>query len=160
SGGIVNGDINTDTIPVVGNGLSLLGLDATLNSTAQIAGDFGTLAATGTTTIQKLNLDIAGIPVDLSAFVGVNVAPNTSVNLAVLGIANASLILNEQNIGVGSSSISVNAFHLSLNLANISGQVILGHSQASMVATAVPEPSSTALIATACLPVLASLVVR
>lgn len=148
SGGIVDGGVDMVTLPVLGPGITLLGIDATLNSTAQISGDFGSLAAVGTTTIQDLDLIISAIPVDLSAYVNVPVAPNTNVNLAVLGILNASLILNEQLIAGDQSSIVVNAFHLNVNVANsIVAQVILGHSQAQMTAAPIPEPSAAALAA-------------
>lgn len=145
SGGVVGAGVNMVTLPVLGPGLTLLGLNATLGSTAQISGNFGSLAAVGTTTIQNLGLTVSGIPVNLSAYVNVPIAPNTSVNLAALGIANASLILNEQIIAGDQSSIVVNAFHLNVNVANsIVAQVILGHSQAQMTAI-VPEPSSALL---------------
>lgn len=148
SGGIVDGGIDVVTLPIAGPGVTLLGLDATLSSTAQISGDFGSLAAVGTTTIQDLDLVLNAIPVDLSAYVNVAVAPNTSVNLAALGIANASLILNEQIIAGDQSSIVVNAFHLNVNIANsIVAEVILGHSQAQMTARPIPEPSAVALAA-------------
>lgn len=143
SGGVVGANINTATLPILPPGITLLGINGTLSSTAQVAGDFGSLVATGTTTIQNLGLTISGIPVDLSPFLNVAVAPNTSVNLAALGIANASLILNEQIIAGDQSSISVNAFHLNVNLANsVVAQVILGHSQAQMTSVAVPEPTT------------------
>lgn len=121
-----------------------MGLDGTLSSTAAITGDYGNLVATGSTTIQALNLIISGTSINLASYVGVNVAPNTSVNLAALGILNASLILNEQIIAPDQSSITVNAFHLDLNLLNIGGEVILGHSHASV--TTIPEPSSILLL--------------
>lgn len=148
SGGVVGAGVNAVTLPVLGPGLTLLGVNGTLSSTAQIAGDFGSLTATGATTIQSLGLTISGIPVNLSAYVNVPIAPNTSVNLAALGIANASLILNEQIVAGDQSSIAVNAFHLNVNVANsIVAQVILGHSQAQMTATAVPEPATVSIAA-------------
>lgn len=146
SGGVVGADLNVNTIPALGGGITLLGLDGTLSSTAQISGNTGTLVAVGTTTIENLALTLNAINVPLGAYVGVNVAPNTSVNLAVLGIANASLILNEQIIAGDNSSITVNAFHLSVNIANaITTNVILGHSQVQMVTGPIPEPASMML---------------
>jgi hypothetical protein len=143
SGGVVGADISAVTLPFLGPGLTILGLDGTLSSTASISGDWGTLVAMGSTTIESVGLTISGIPVNLSAYVNVPIAPNTSVNLAALGILNASLILNEQIIAPDNSSIEVNAFHLTLGLLNIGGEVILGHSQVSM--TAIPEPGSMLL---------------
>jgi hypothetical protein len=147
SGGVVGADVDLVTVPILGPGVSLLGLDATLSSTAQITGEHGSLAATGNTTIENLGLSIGLINVPLGAYVGVNVAPNTSVNLAALGILNASLILNEQIIAGDNSSITVNAFHLSLNIGNAAAtSVILGHSQASVVTSPVPEPSTLMIV--------------
>lgn len=146
SGGVVGADLNVNTIPTLGGGVTLLGLDGTLSSTAQISGNTGTLVAAGTTTIENLALTLNAINVPLGAYVGVNVAPNTSVNLAALGILNASLILNEQIIAGDNSSITVNAFHLSVNIANaITTNVILGHSQVQMVTGPIPEPTSIVL---------------
>jgi hypothetical protein len=146
SGGVVGAGVNAVTLPVLGPGLTLLGINGTLSSTAQVAGDFGSLVATGTTTIQSLGLTISGIPVNLSAYVNAPIAPNTSVNLAALGIANASLILNEQIVAGDQSSLTVNAFHLNVNVANsIVAQVILGHSQAQMTAAAIPEPATVGM---------------
>jgi hypothetical protein len=151
SGGVDGAQIGLNTIPILGGGITLLGINATLNSTAQITGDFGSLAASGTTTIQNLGLTINAIPVNLTAFVGVNVAPNTSVNLALLGIANSSLILNEQLIAPNQTSIIVNAFHLTVNLASlIAADVVLGHSQVAV--TAVPEPATLAFMGLALVP--------
>jgi hypothetical protein len=148
SGGVVGAGVNAVTLPVLGPGLTLLGINGTLSSTAQVAGDFGSLTALGTTTIQSLGLTISGIPVNLSAYVNVPIAPNTSVNLAALGIANASLILNEQIVAGDQSSIAVNAFHLNVNVANsIVAQVILGHSQSQMTAVAIPEPATVGMAA-------------
>ena len=147
SGGIVGADIGAVTLPIIGNGLTILGLNGTLSSTAQISGDFGSLVATGTTTIESLSLTLAGTVVSLAPYVGVNVAPNTIVDLSGLGILNATLILNEQNVAPDNSSIAVNALRLTTNLLNIGGEIILGHSQCS-VAT-VPEPVGGLLALTA-----------
>lgn len=148
SGGVVGANIGTNTLPVIPPGVTLLGLNGTMSSTAQIVGDFGSLAATGTTTIQSLGLTINGISVNLSPYVGVAVPANTSVNLAALGIANSTLILNEQIIAGDQSSITVNALRLSVNLVNlITANVVLGHSQAQVTATAVPEPACLSLLA-------------
>lgn len=155
SGSVIGADLNLNTLPIFGNGITLLGLDATLGSTAMITGDHGSLVATGTTTIENLALMINAINVPLSAFVNVNVAPNTSVNLAALGIANASLILNEQLIAGDNSAITVNAFHLSVNIANaITADVILGHSQVQVATSPVPEPYAVTLTMLAAIPAL------
>lgn len=153
SGGVVGAGVNVNTIPILGGGITLLGLDATMNSTAQISGDYGSLVATGSTVFESLNLVISGLPVDLSAYVGVAVAPNTGIDLSLLGLANATLILNEQIVAPDSSSIVVNGLRLNLNLLNIGGEVILGHAQANVVA--VPEPTTGLLLGLALLPAAA-----
>jgi hypothetical protein len=62
-----------------------------------------------------------------------NPPPNTSIDLAALGIANASLVLNEQTIsgdGVTSGGLATNALHLSLDAVGglISADVVIAHS--------------------------------
>jgi len=63
-------------------------------------------------------------------------APNTAIDLAPLGIAGATLILNERTIGgdgVNTSSIASNAMHLTLASAGvITADVALGHSEAKL----------------------------
>jgi hypothetical protein len=152
SGGIVGADIGAVTLPLLGPGLTILSLNGTLNSTAQITGDFGSLVATGTTTIESLGLTIGGTVVNLAPYVGVAVAPNTSINLAGLGILNTTLILNDQIVAPDNSSITVNALRLTTNLLNISGEVILGHSQAS-VSAIVPEPAAAMLMILGLIPI-------
>lgn len=61
SGGVVGADLNVNTIPALGGGITLLGLDGTLSSTAQISGNTGTLVAVGTTTIENLALTLNAI---------------------------------------------------------------------------------------------------
>ena len=106
--------------------------------------------ASGGANFPLLDLKIGTINVDLSPYLGAfaNVAPNSSVDLAALGIASATLLLNEQTIAADNSSISINAFDLSLSNSEITTKVILGHAQASM--TAVPEPSTAALLVIGC----------
>ncbi|HEX4412650.1 MAG TPA: choice-of-anchor P family protein, partial [Lacipirellulaceae bacterium] len=88
-----------------------------------------------------LGLTINGIGINLAPFVGVPVAANTSINLAILGIEHSTLILNEEVVAPDQHSISVNALHLSLNLPNlIIANIVIGRSQAQM--TAIPEPAS------------------
>jgi hypothetical protein len=150
TGGVVDAAVGVNTLPFLGGGITLLGLDATLQSSASVSGDFGSLSAIGNTTITDLDLVINSIVVDLSAYVNVAVAPNTMVDLSALGILNATLILNEQIIAADNSSIVVNGLRLSLNLIDsITADVILAHSQAQLTATpnapgggAVPEPAT------------------
>jgi hypothetical protein len=66
-------------------------------------------------------------------------APNTTIDLAPLGIAGATLILNERTIGgdgVDMSSMTSNAMHLTLSSAGlITADVALGHSEAKLDCT-------------------------
>lgn len=65
--------------------------------------------------------------------------PNTSIDLAALGIVGATLILNEQTIGgdgVDMGSMSSNALHLTLNTADvITADIVIGHSEARLDCT-------------------------
>lgn len=62
--------------------------------------------------------------------------PNTAIDLSVLGIAGATLVLNERTVegdGVNSLSLSTNALHLTLNVVGlVTADVIVGHSDASL----------------------------
>jgi hypothetical protein len=66
-------------------------------------------------------------------------APNTSIDLSALGIAGATLILNERTItgdGIAMSSMVSNALRLSLNVAGlVTADVVLGHSEAKLDCT-------------------------
>lgn len=139
-------------------GLSVLNLSATtIQSTASISGDYGSLAASGGTTIEGLSLN--GITIlDLSP-------PANNVLLDLLGIR---VVLNEQIIsgdGISSKDFAVNALHVSFEnvlglldgtLGLINGDIIIGHSEASMMAgpttpngpgpSEVPAPASLLLL--------------
>jgi len=84
-------------------------------------------------TLTGLGISILGIPVpDLP----LNPPPNTVVDLAQLGIADVTLILNERTIGgdgVTNASLSTNAIHLTLNVAGvITGDVVFAHSDSTL----------------------------
>jgi len=68
-----------------------------------------------------------------------NPPPNTTVDLAQLGIVGATLVLNEQTItgdGVNMSSISSNALHLTLSSAGvITADVTIGHTDSTLDCT-------------------------
>lgn len=65
-----------------------------------------------------------------------NPAPNTPIDLDVLGIVGATLILNEQTRsgdGVHSLSTATNALHLTLDVAGlVTAEVVIAHSEASL----------------------------
>jgi hypothetical protein len=80
--------------------------------------------------LDDLQIKILGITVPN---LPLNPPPNTSIDLAALGIANASLVLNEQTTsgdGVTSGGIATNALHLSLDAVGglISAEVVIAHS--------------------------------
>jgi hypothetical protein len=86
--------------------------------------------------LQGMGLSVMGTPVPN---IPSNPAPNTSIDLSALGIAGATLILNEQTIGgdgVDMSSVSTNAVHLNLNVAGlITADVVIGHSDSELDCT-------------------------
>jgi hypothetical protein len=84
-------------------------------------------------TLGGLGISILGIAIpDLP----LNPPPNTGIDLSALGIAGATLVLNEQTFGgdgVTSASKSSNALHLTLDVAGlITADVIVAHSDASL----------------------------
>jgi len=66
-------------------------------------------------------------------------APNTAIDLASLGIAGATLILNERAVGgdgVNTASLSTNAMHLTLNVAGlVTTDVVFAHSDSKLDCT-------------------------
>ncbi|HEY0178480.1 MAG TPA: choice-of-anchor P family protein [Dokdonella sp.] len=87
-------------------------------------------------TLGNLHVSILGIDVpDLP----LNPAPNTSIDLDALGIAGASLILNEQTTGGdGTTQLTraSNALHLTLNVVDlITADVVVAHSEAGIDCT-------------------------
>lgn len=96
------------------------------------SGDPGGLPPTGASLID-MQLGVLGINVpDLP----LNPAPNTAIDLGALGIAGATLVLNEQvrsGDGVNSLAVASNAVHLSLNVAGlVTADVIIAHSGVSL----------------------------
>lgn len=95
-------------------------------------GGFGGLPPTGAELIDVqlsvLGIDVPALPLDPD--------PNTAIDLDVLGIAGATLILNEQTrSGDGMSSLAVgsNALHLALDVAGlVTADVIVAHSAVSL----------------------------
>lgn len=87
-------------------------------------------------TFDGLGISILGIPVpDLPD----HPPPNTAIDLGALGIAGATLVLNEQVIGgdgVNMASQSTNAIHLTLDLPGVvSSDVTLAHSDSALDCT-------------------------
>jgi len=133
-------------VPLVGLGITADNLTST--STASIAAN-GSLVGTNASTITNLGISgsiLGALSLDLSALA--NAGPNT-VALDLLGL---KLVLNEQSQTFVNSRdlfVQTNAIHLTLSNfvyggSILSGEVILGHSQAEV--SAVPEPASWAMM--------------
>lgn len=132
------------------NDLSLLlnsfGIDlqaTTVQSTAAVTGEFGTFSAVGTTTFEDLMLN--GV-----ASLFVTPMPNT-ILLALPGL---TITLNKQITSgnlPGSFGIGVSAIHADFNnflapdLSLVNGDIIISHSQASMMGV-VPEPETYTML--------------
>lgn len=133
----------------------------TVKSTASVSGDFGALTPTGETILDGVELSIAGKRIALIDIP----APNTVVDLSLLGLAGSSLILNEQILtgdGVSELGLVVNAIHLSFNtflhgFFSLTGDIIISHAQAQITAepgqaaapvalATIPEPGTLALL--------------
>ena len=138
-------------------GLSnLLSISATTIESSSQANSVGGLDASGTTTIEGLNLGgtlLGSLLLDSSLFVNPN--PNT----VLLNLGGLSIILNEQTMlgdGVNSLGIETNALRIGfdnflLGTGVVNGDIIVGNSQAFATVThpgtgAVPEPATWAMM--------------
>ncbi|MFG0267909.1 MAG: PEP-CTERM sorting domain-containing protein [Rhodopirellula sp. JB055] len=120
--------------------------------TSAVDGDFGSLSPTGTMDVTNLQISVSGVQV--GATLNGSIAANTGIDLSsVLG--GASLILNEQLLtgdGISSSGLATNAISLRLTdvgvagVGELDGNVFVGLTNAGLQASAVPEPSSLALL--------------
>ena len=129
----------------------------TIGSTSISSGQYSALNSVGTSVLEGLVISISGVNITIP----VNPAPNTLLVLAGLGIdpnivANLSIMLNEQlptGNGIGTSGISTNALHISINALNLglisglNGDIVVGKSTSSL--TAIPEPSALAMVVSA-----------
>jgi len=149
---VANASISLLT-PLIGNPLLSITVGA-IHQNATASGDFGSMSAFGSLTIEDLVVKLAGVTV--YSLLGVNnVAANFQVVNASLAGAGISLYLNQQTPITGPflEGISTNALHLSFNaslagLASAQGDVILGHAEAvqGYAPNAVPEPASIAMM--------------
>lgn len=84
-------------------------------------------------TLGGLQISILGIAVPE---LPLNPPPNTTIGLPDLGIAGATLVLNEQTVsgdGVNNIAKTSNAVHLSVNVAGlITAEVVIAHADASL----------------------------
>lgn len=122
----------------------VLGLSATtLSSSALVSGDQGMFTATGSSIIEGASLNLAGL--DLITLDG-NAAPNTLVDpLGSLSLLGLTVVLNEQVSSCSQTEcdIAVNALHMifndfALGTELLNGEIIFGHSEASLSAVPVP----------------------
>ena len=128
----------------------LLTLDiSVLTADASVTGDYGSLAATGSSTIVGGSLFVLGD--------GTMTFPaGPAANTFVINIAGLSLVLNEQTVdcagpvaGTDSCSIGVNVAHLEVSKTigthMIDASVFVGHAEANQVAV-IPEPTTALLM--------------
>ncbi|WP_423822530.1 hypothetical protein V5738_01005 [Salinisphaera sp. SPP-AMP-43] len=114
----------------------------TITSSANISGDYGSIDPMGSSNLANASLSVAGQTIDLDA----NAAANTAILPGLLNPLGLSLVLNEQTMsddGSGNASMITNALHLSFNdallgLGVLNGDIVIGHSQASLSAIANP----------------------
>lgn len=114
----------------------------TITSSANISGDYGSIDPVGSSNLANASLSIAGQRIDLDA----NAAANTAILPGLLNPLGLSLVLNEQTMsddGNGNASMITNALHLSFNdallgLGVLNGDIVIGHSQASLSAVTAP----------------------
>ena len=129
-----------------------------INVTSAVNGEFGSLDSVGTMNVEDLVIRVGNSVV---ATLDGTIAPNTGINLSVssgglpLDIEGASLILNEQvTTGDGTSSLGLATNAISLRfietevtgVGELNGSVLVGQTTAGLQASAVPEPSSLALL--------------
>ncbi|MCC9655242.1 PEP-CTERM sorting domain-containing protein [Rhodopirellula halodulae] len=149
-------DLSIGDLPVAADVLSITADTITVSSA--VNGDFGSLSSSGMMNVANLQVLVNGTQVGLNldgdlTLTG-DIAPNTTVDLSsVLG--GATLILNEQSlVGDGTSSLSLDTNAINLQLTNVGvtgvgeldGSVLVGSTNASLNASAVPEPSSLAVL--------------
>jgi hypothetical protein len=157
---------------IITNPPSLITLSATsIETMATISGDYGSFTATGTAVLADFALSAnGGASVGLSglsqigggsltagihfnATTGEILVPNLQIDLAALGILNATLILNRQVTTIdtaGQRDLEVTAIALDVNstvntVPGVSVDLDLAKSSAQL--TAVPEPELPAMLA-------------
>jgi hypothetical protein len=120
--------------------VTLLGISGDLSSSATVSGDFGALAATGSSSFTAVQITVNNVTFSLD--------PNYAANTQVYNSGGILIIANEQIVGgdgISLRTLTTNALRVSLTVAGVvTGSVILGQSQAAL--TAVPEPGTAALL--------------
>ncbi|WP_177433203.1 VPLPA-CTERM sorting domain-containing protein [Thiohalobacter thiocyanaticus] len=125
----------------------------TISSTATVTGEPGGFTATGTTTLENASLDVAGLSL-LGIGLGLDgmLVAEPDPNLVVLAAAGITVTLNRQLVN-GEAGGSCAASHCDISVDAIAvtfedfllgsggllnGELVLGHSQASLSAVPVP----------------------
>jgi hypothetical protein len=123
----------------------LLTLSATtIQSTAAVSGACGALTASGGAVFE--NAQVGGV---LGA--GLQIDPNPAANQVLLDLLGIRVVVNEQipsGDGVLTRGLEVNALHVSLNVSLLaigvlSGDIVIGHSEAAVQCTSVPTATPT-----------------
>ena len=116
---------------------------AEVSGASSITGDSGSFAAGGSVTLTGLQVTINGAAVNLN--LPANVPPNTMVNLAPLGLAGATLYLNEvatTGNSTGALATSRTALRLKFTgvqvgiLGILNGEISIGHTEARLASDA------------------------
>jgi hypothetical protein len=153
SGTAVVNNLNLGVLGGLVGGNSLLGLTATtITANSTVTGHFGALGADPSSgaTITNLALSILGTSVTIPA----TIAPNTTLNVNTI-LGGVSIILDEQIIsGNGTSGFMLTTNAIDIHFLNVgvsglgtlNGQIVIDHTEAQLSASAVPEPTSLALV--------------
>ncbi|MEO9930887.1 PEP-CTERM sorting domain-containing protein [Rhodopirellula bahusiensis] len=148
-------DLSIGELPVLADVLSITADAITVSSV--VDGDFGALSPVGTMNVTNFRVFVNGAQV--GALLNGDITADFDFGLSTF-LGGATLTLNEQNIvgdGISSSSLETNAINLQLinvgvpAVGAIDGNVLVGLTGASLQASAVPEPSSLAILSAASL---------
>lgn len=146
TGAVATATINDLDTQLVGALIAeLLTIGATtVQSTASIEGDCGALTASGGAVFEDAQIGgvIGG---------GQAIPDNPQANLVLLDTLGIRVVVNEQIVtgdGVLTRGLEVNALHISidvslLGIGALSGDIVLGHSEAAVECSSVPTPTPT-----------------
>jgi hypothetical protein len=153
----------TPISPAISITLMTLGVNQIVSS-ADVTGDFPTLIPTGSTDLARFILDFPFLPgVGPFTYPLLSPAPNTELIPAPL-TGFLSVLLDEVTFagnGVTFQSVDVNAVHISftgipvpspipfVNLGTVTGDIIVAHSDALLVAVPTPTPEPGTFVLTA-----------
>jgi hypothetical protein len=148
--------VNNLSLGVLGGlvgGNSLLGITATtITANSTVTGHFGALGVDPSSgaTLTNLAISILGTSVTIPA----SITPNTTLNVNTI-LGGVSIILDEQIVsGNGTSGLMLTTNAIDIHFLNVgvsglgilNGQIVIDHTDAQLSASAVPEPTSLALV--------------